>query len=215
MNWKNDAHNAEVLRLKEEAETAQRMQRVADGHVSSLEAHIRAIRRVASAHYPTCNGCKTILDVIEGKVNIFAPEEPKKPIEVVAAVRRQIRSNGNKYWVCRRTDDGSYSDLAGMWEYPGGRVEKDETYKDALRREMREEFGVEITFDEKEPLCSIVSIIPGYNETVNVTFFAVTFRSEPELRVHDEAKWCTLGELELDNHLGAEFNKHLLQGLFQ
>jgi 8-oxo-dGTP diphosphatase len=33
----------------------------------------------------------------------------------------------------------------GLWEFPGGSVEFGETMADALRREMREEFGIEIT----------------------------------------------------------------------
>src|SRR5450759_238584 len=41
----------------------------------------------------------------------------------------------------RRTDP---PELAGGWELPGGKVEPGEHPKDALRREMREELGVEI-----------------------------------------------------------------------
>jgi 8-oxo-dGTP diphosphatase len=36
----------------------------------------------------------------------------------------------------------------GLWEFPGGSVEFGETMADALRREMREEFGIEIAVDK-------------------------------------------------------------------
>ena len=33
----------------------------------------------------------------------------------------------------------------GWWEFPGGKIEKDETSEDALYREIYEEIGVKIT----------------------------------------------------------------------
>ena len=42
--------------------------------------------------------------------------------------------------------------LAGFWEYPGGKIEKDETPEDALCRELEEELSLSIQPADLEPL---------------------------------------------------------------
>ena len=58
-------------------------------------------------------------------------------IVVVAAV---IEEHG-AFLVTRR-QDGVH--LAGMWEFPGGKIDPAETHADALRREMREELDTDV-----------------------------------------------------------------------
>ena len=63
-------------------------------------------------------------------------EKPR--LRVVAAVA--IRDG--RVLVARRLEDAAF---AGMWEFPGGKVEPGETDEGALRRELREELDVEAT----------------------------------------------------------------------
>ena len=60
-----------------------------------------------------------------------------KRVRVVAAV---VRRDG-RILVTRRLPGGP---LGGLWEFPGGKVEPDESEPDALAREIREELGVEV-----------------------------------------------------------------------
>ena len=60
-----------------------------------------------------------------------------KQIHVVAGVIRDARG---RILLARRTEG---RDLAGLWEFPGGKVEPDESPEAALARELREELGIE------------------------------------------------------------------------
>ena len=63
-------------------------------------------------------------------------------IVVVAAI---IRRN-KKILITRRP---KHVHLPDLWEFPGGKVEPDESLEDALQREIREELGIEITVGDE------------------------------------------------------------------
>ncbi|NZA28364.1 Nudix family hydrolase [Luteimonas sp. SJ-92] len=60
-----------------------------------------------------------------------------RPVEVVAAA---ITDPGGRILLTRRTEG---RDLAGLWEFPGGKREPGEPPEQALARELREELGIE------------------------------------------------------------------------
>jgi len=63
-----------------------------------------------------------------------------KTIDVVAAL---IEREG-KLLLARRDDS---SDQAGLWEFPGGKVETGESQPEALARELQEEMGITATVE--------------------------------------------------------------------
>lgn len=88
---------------------------------------------------------------------------------------------------------------AGEWGIPGGIVELGETWRDAARREVREECGIEICI---EAIAAVVDLIVR-DDTARVQYhyalvdFAASYVSG-ELRASSdvsEARWVTLGEL--------------------
>ena len=64
----------------------------------------------------------------------------KKLIKVVGAV---IENENNEILCALRSPDMS---LPNMWEFPGGKVEKDENLKEAIEREIQEELDCKIEF---------------------------------------------------------------------
>jgi 8-oxo-dGTP diphosphatase len=60
-----------------------------------------------------------------------------KLIDVTAAV---IRKNG-KVLIAQRA---AGENLEGLWEFPGGKIEKGETSEQCLKRELFEEFGIDV-----------------------------------------------------------------------
>jgi mutator protein MutT len=63
-------------------------------------------------------------------------------VEVVAAIIRRAE----KILITRR---GDHVHLAGLWEFPGGKVEDGESLRSALQREIREELGVDVRVDDE------------------------------------------------------------------
>ena len=62
-----------------------------------------------------------------------------KQIQVSAAI---IHDNRGRIFATQR----GYGDMKGGWEFPGGKIEPDETPETALQREIREELDFTIPF---------------------------------------------------------------------
>jgi len=107
------------------------------------------------------------------------------PIQVAAAVI----DSGDLYLITRRK---AGTHLAGLWEFPGGKCEEGESLKDCLRREVREELGIEIT----EPVL-FQTVRHDYPEkSVELHFFRCTIKAgTAQVLGCDDLKWVTAKEL--------------------
>jgi 8-oxo-dGTP diphosphatase len=95
-------------------------------------------------------------------------------------------------------------DLAGRWELPGGKVEPGEQPQDALRREIREELGVEIELGAQVegPLAGAWPL--GDQYVMQVWLARITRGSPRPLEDHDQLRVLTKAELYAVSWLPAD-----------
>ena len=117
----------------------------------------------------------------------------RKVIRVVAAIIR----DGNRIFATQR----GYGDLKGGWEFPGGKIEEDETPQEALVREIREELETEIAVGEM--IDTIEYDYPTFHLSMDC-FWAEIVSGDLTLTEHEDAKWLTKDELDSVEWLPAD-----------
>ncbi len=115
-------------------------------------------------------------------------------IEVVAG----IIYKENRFLIAQRNLKKSQG---GFWEFPGGKVEKGETYEDALKREIKEEFDADIK----------VTTYVGENvyhypeKDIKLIFYKAKLLSETiKLLEHEDFRWITKVDKDKFEFSGAD-----------
>lgn len=115
-----------------------------------------------------------------------------KKIEVVAAVI--MNKNGEIYCVQRGENSKEY--LSKKWEFPGGKIEANETEIAALVREINEELRVRVNPIEK--IITVEHNYPDFILTMHV-YICNTENGTPIIEEHINEKWLNVNQLmELD-----------------
>jgi mutator protein MutT len=106
-------------------------------------------------------------------------------VRVTAAV---IERDG-KILITRRKKGGPFGQL---WEFPGGKVEPGESCEECLKRELREELGIEARVGPY--LCSSKHDY-GHLKVELLAYRIENYSGTMRLTDHDEARWVTPEEL--------------------
>jgi 8-oxo-dGTP diphosphatase len=113
-----------------------------------------------------------------------APQQPP-PLRVLAAV---LEKNGR--WLIAKRKKGDR--FAGLWEFPGGKLEQGETPEECLARELYEELGIRARVGRS--LGSVYYSSPGFAIELiayRVSHPAGSFR----LQDHEEVRWVSPSEV--------------------
>lgn len=116
-----------------------------------------------------------------------------KTIKVVAAI---IIENGNVFATQR-----GYGEFKDGWEFPGGKVEANETPEDALVREIKEELDTEI--EVLELLDTVEYDYPKFHLSMEC-FICKMKSGDLILKEHEAAKWLTKETLDSVDWLPAD-----------
>ena len=123
----------------------------------------------------------------------------KEIIEVSAAM---IIKDGNILATQR-----GYGEFKGKWEFPGGKIKKDETREEALKREIKEELNADINVDEY--LTTVEYEYPNFHLIMHTFICSLNdniefvYHNDDELE-HDNMIWLDKEDLNLLDWLPAD-----------
>jgi mutator protein MutT len=81
--------------------------------------------------------------------------------------------------------------LAGMWEFPGGKIDPDESHAAGLEREIREELGADVDVGEL-----LLQTTHAYvDRTLKLYFYQCRLIGTPRPLLGQEMRWVSRGEL--------------------
>ena len=89
----------------------------------------------------------------------------------------------------------------GLWEFPGGKIEIDESSEDAVIRELNEELDIVIHKPKK-----IMQYLHRFKNLIyDISFFEViSFKGSIKKIVHDELKWVNLASINNYNFISGD-----------
>jgi 8-oxo-dGTP diphosphatase len=84
--------------------------------------------------------------------------------------------------------------FAGMWEFPGGKIEPGEAAEAALHRELREELGIGVRLGSELPGETVAGWPLNARATMRVWLAEITDGEPHPLEDHDELRWVGLAD---------------------
>lgn len=114
--------------------------------------------------------------------------------QIVGGALVDSLSHPTRLLAARRT---APPEFAGMWEFPGGKIEAGETAQEALHRELNEELGVSVTLGAEVVGPTPDGWVLNSKAAMRVWLAEVTTGDPAPLEDHDELRWVDLADPEM------------------
>lgn len=85
--------------------------------------------------------------------------------------------------------------MAGLWEFPGGKLEHGESPESALRRELREELGIEVLAEDLVPI-TFASEPFGDRNLLLLLYRCSNWQGEPIALESPELRWLLPADMD-------------------
>lgn len=115
----------------------------------------------------------------------------QKRVHVAVAVIRRRCADLTQILIAKRSRDAHQG---GLWEFPGGKVEANETVQDALCRELEEELDIVVAPEALEPLIQIRHDYADKHVLLDV-WFVDRFKGEPYGKEGQPLEWVATDKL--------------------
>ena len=130
----------------------------------------------------------------------------------ILVVAGAIRRNDGRWLMHRRPLNKHHG---GLWEFPGGKVEPSESPAFALRRELREELGIEIEMEASAPAAFAEERPESGRAAIVILLYTIShWTGEPVALEGEEIGWFAPAEIggldmpPLDRDLAAQLFRH-------
>ena len=163
---------------------------------------------LCTRHRPSCLLCPWQTYCVAYRQNLQSElpmTESRAPLPHKQIGVAVIYDSDGRILIDRRKQEGL---LGGLWEFPGGKIEPNETFEDCVRREIKEELDIEI--EVIDPLIVIDHTYSHFKVTLNV-FNCSHISGEPKPLECDEIKWVTLDEI--DNYPFPKANAQIIAAI--
>jgi len=148
---------------------------------------------LCTRHRPACwlcpwrSSCEAYNQNVQLEIPMTETRAPLPHKQIGVAV---VWNEDGQILIDRRRQEGL---LGGLWEFPGGKIEPEETVEACIRRELQEELGIDVEVGDR--LITIDHTYTHFKVTLHV-FHCRHLTGEPQPIECDEVRWVDIADLD-------------------